>query len=197
MIAVGTAHTVALSATNGLVGFGDNREGQLGLPASPTGWPEPRSIGAGIANPAATVRGLAAGSCFTLAWLIGDCTEGREGREGGGEVWVCGESQAERRIRLPKPVVAIAGGTSHCIAVCCSADDAGRSGGRGGAGALVAYAWGKNQYGQLGLGPEATESEAEPTPTLPLHPGSSVRRIACGAGTILAVTEAGTKYVFI
>jgi alpha-tubulin suppressor-like RCC1 family protein len=205
-IAAGGSHSLAwLLASDGtstIWGWGDNTFGQLGFdPTSgasylyaPTTFPDPDGIHEFPFN--ATTTALAAGEWHSLAALIGS--------DGTSSVWAWGNnefgqlgngaentstwtpSQVLLTIALGETVKAIAAGDRHSLAVIQAAD-----------GTTTAWAWGNNDFGQLGDG----SNNGTSTPTavnLTLAPGETVQAIAAGAFHSLALTvaEDGTTTVW-
>lgn len=156
-IAAGEGFSTALDINARLWSWGLNDSGQLGLGdaaahAAPAQIAQ-TSTGSGLLP----TLGLAAGRAFALARALDGSLRawgaGANGQLGGGEP--ASGSMAPRLVgTLPAPVVSIAGGTGHALAV--------RSDGS-------VYAWGANAAGQLGIGSnEARRAEPVQIPGLDL-----------------------------
>jgi alpha-tubulin suppressor-like RCC1 family protein len=135
-VSAGGLHSLALKADSTVWAWGTNTDGQIGDGGTTTR-PTPVQV-VGLSG----VRAIAAGSHFSLA-LADD-------GGAGGSVWAWGNNTTGQlgdgtevnrafpvRIALPKPIVAIAAGEAHAVAL---ANDG------------TVWTWGRNAEGQLGNG---------------------------------------------
>ena len=190
-VAAGGAHSLALTSAGQLYAFGRNFYGQLG---STTGNGEETAnpTPAALALPGASgpVSQIAAGAEHSLAvtstgqlYAFGSNRFGQLGNPAGSGTELA--NPAPLRVSLPGaegPVVQVAAGLSHSLALTS-------------AGQL--YAFGSNEFGQLG----SLENSGTVSPTPPTRvslPGASgpVSEIAAGAFHSLALTSTGQLYAF-
>ena len=167
-VSAGDDHTIVLLADGTVVAFGDSYEGQLG---DGTGDPTPTFVQAkGLTNAFAVATGIFFSMGLTRdgsVWAWGDNDEGQMAN-GGNAVNV----YAPARISGLPVISSMAAGGSHAFAVATS--------GR-------VYAWGANDFGELGDGAKPLSSTPEKVPGV-----SSIAGIAAGGTHTLALKSDGT-----
>jgi alpha-tubulin suppressor-like RCC1 family protein len=178
-IAAGADHALALTSSGGILAWGDNGSGQLGVGnTTQQDSPVPVSTPAGV-----TFSAVAAGHFFSLALTTGGAVyawgfngEGQLGvGTAAGPAMCSGSSCSTTPLPVSMPagvtVVAVDGGSEHSLAL----TSAGQ-----------VYAWGGNFFGQLGIGndtgPDMCGGEGcSTTPVaVPLPGGASAKAIAAG-----------------
>ena len=181
-------HTLLLTSSGQVFSFGDNYYGQLGnstnannsaITANPTPMPVT------LPGPAAQV---AAGDQFSLVLLssgqlyaFGTNTEGQ-----------LGNANNDASIANPAPTLVTLPGASGTVAQIAAGEDfslALTSGGQ-------VYAFGDNEYGQLGNTTNNATTAANPTPTLVGLSTGRVTQIAAGYDFSLALTSTGQVLAF-
>ena len=175
-ITAGTRHTLALTADGSVWAWGNNDYGQLGLGTSGNGFGVPQLV-PGLKS----VRAIAAGDIFNLA-LTAD-----------GSVWSWGENQdgqlgvdpstafkntSPRRIGGLSGIRAIAAGSVYGLAL--------RNDG-------TVWAWGDNQYGELGVPRNTVINRSLPQQVAGLP---TVRAIAAGDLFNLALATDGSVWAW-
>ena len=186
-IAAGAYHSLAVTSTGQLYAFGENQDGQLGQAANTTANPTPTLVRfprlVGRPNEQPHITAVAAGDDDSFAvtsagelYAFGDNSNGQLGTPTG-----FGSSDpTPTRIILPAPVAAVAAGADYTFAVTSTGQ---------------LYAFGHNQFGQLGI-PTATQQTATPTlVTLQAEKGV-VTQVAAGRGQTLVATSSGQLYAF-
>ena len=186
-IACGWRHSIALLTDHSVQGWGDNKHGQLSLPASPSPV-APISVSAGLSThiwpptplplpvlpPLAHVRDVACGWTFSLLLTSSHL------------VFTCGSNQWQqcspdptrtvRRWRLVEglpPVIRVACGWSHCLA----RDEEGK-----------AWMWGRRSMGQAGAEDSRGSSGVV---EVVLGDGMRVSEVLCGSESCMAVDVEG------
>jgi hypothetical protein len=173
-IAAGGAHSLVLKSDGSVWAWGNNLTGQLGNGTSANS-PAPVRVG-----DLSGVEAIAAGSSHNLAlkndgtiWAWGDNTASQGSRIGGqlGDDEITSSNTPLQLSDLPGGIEAIAAGASHGLAL---KDDG------------TVWAWGYNQFGQLGNG--TTTLTTSPGLNTPVQVGdlSAVKAIAAGSDHSLA-----------
>jgi len=175
-LAAGASHGLALQANGGLWAWGDNMAGQLGAGGT-----------SAAATPAATgtalpTRSTALGSSFGLAvradgtlWAWGDNTGGQLGLGNGSTT----SRTRPVQVGTDNDWVQVAAGTSFSLALKANG---------------TVWAWGLNNFGQLGT---TTNSGTTTANTIPMQVGTdSYTRIAAGAFHSLALAADGSLYAW-
>jgi alpha-tubulin suppressor-like RCC1 family protein len=190
-VVAGGAFVVARTSDDHLWSWGDNTDGQLGTPGNSGAMvnPTPADI---TFTPVGHFVGLAAGANHALAltssgqvFSWGNDQNGQLGRDPS-ENPPFTTDEYPQQITFPPSagaMVAIAAGGNHSLAL-----DAN--------GAL--YAWGDNNYGQLGTTTNNGGDGPNQTPGLvPMPAGAgSIVQISAGADDTLVLTSAGRLYTF-
>ncbi|KAK1127849.1 hypothetical protein K0M31_003340 [Melipona bicolor] len=175
-ITAGSHHSLALTSDGGVLAWGSNLEGQLGLPDVSGLVNKPTKVH--IPEP---VKQISAGyyhsTFLTESGLVYVCGESESGKLG---IDVSFSTQiAPKQMQLPSPAVHVACGGHHTVIL---AEN----------GSL--YCTGSNSTGQLGLGTKMTELH---TPKL-LPRGAlrneKIARVSCGESHTAVVTESGKLY---
>jgi alpha-tubulin suppressor-like RCC1 family protein len=192
-IATGPNHSLAVTATGQLYAFGLNYYGQLG---------NANAVGSkGANNPTPTLVALpgasgpvteaASGLNYSLAltatgqlYAFGDNRYGQLGNANNNGV--ADANPTPTPVTLPGatgPVSEISAGDSHSLALTATGQ---------------LYAFGLNEYGQLGTTVNNAGTGANPTPSLVTLPGATgpVSGISAGAFDSFAVTSTGQLYAF-
>jgi alpha-tubulin suppressor-like RCC1 family protein len=189
-VAAGQEHSLAVTSTGQLYAFGWNRFGQLGS-ATNNGTDNPNPTPALVSLPGATGRAVqvAAGDAHSLAvtstgqlYAFGENGSGQLGS--GTNIGTVNPNPAPALVSLPGatgPVVQVAAGHQHSLAVTSTGQ---------------LYAWGINDFGQLGSASNIGTSN--PNPALVSLPGATGRAVQVAAGDVhsLAVTSTGQLYAF-
>jgi len=169
-IAEGTDFGLAVTSSGQIYAWGDNSRGQLGFPnnSTPNVTPFPITLPPGSGQPVQ----VATGDSYTLV------------RTATGKVFAFGDNDLGElgftpdstphptpvQVTLPGevgPVVSIAAGTNRGLAVTSSGQ---------------LFAWGENDFGELGFD---TSGNPQPTPTLvPFPPGTTVDAVSAGPLTL-------------
>lgn len=177
-IAAGWNHSLALLSNGTVMAWGDNNAGQLGI-----GIPAPTYMATTpVQIPASSlsnVVAIAAGLSHSLA-LLANGTVMAWGGNGYGELGTGSTTAAwygSTPVQIPASslnnVVAIAAGSGLSLALLSNG---------------TVKAWGRNEYGQLGLGHTVAQSTPQQIPAGSL---SNVTAIAAGAGFTLAQLSNG------
>ena len=190
-VAAGFTHSLAVTSTGQLYAFGENYYGQLGI-ATNTGTTNANPPGAG--GVAGSDRPGGAGRRGVYPQSGGDLDRAavrvwRKRVRGAGQHDQQRHDQREpdpALVGLPGqtgPVVQVAAGASHSLAVTSTGQ---------------LYAFGDNQYGQLGSTTNNGTANPNPTPVLVGLPGQTgpVVQVAAGYDHSLAVTSTGQLYAF-
>ena len=188
-LAAGAMHSLVSTSTGQLYAFGFNRYGQLGNTTN-SGNPSPNPTPTRVVLPGATgtISGVAAGIDHSLALT----TTGQLyafGLNDYGELGISPNSGTSNpnptptRVTLPGatgPVTEVAAGLEHSLALTSTGQ---------------LYAFGANQYGQLG---KTANNNANPSPTPVTLPGATgtIAKIAAGGNHSLALTSTGQLYAF-
>lgn len=190
-VAAGGAHSLALTSTGQLYAFGRNFYGQLGSTTS-NGSDTANPTPAPLVLPGASgpVSEIAAGEDHSLAvtstgqlYAFGANRFGQLGNAAGSGTELANPTPL--RVNLPGavgPVVQIAAGFSHSLALTSTGQ---------------LYAFGSNDFGQLGsTGNSGTSNATPPTPVVLPGATGPVSQIAAGAFHSLALTSTGQLYAF-
>lgn len=180
-VSAGADHTLALGSDGNVYAWGDNVIGQLGLGDS---GPFESAVPVQTGLPAdVTVSAIAAGGYHSFALA----TDGRLFAWGNNSHGQLGLGTSGGSVHTPQLVHAPAGvtftsvsvGHYHALAI---AQDG------------TAYAWGRNNYGQLGLG-DTTDHATPVAITGPLTT-VSVTLLVAGQWYSMAIVEGGTAYAW-
>ncbi|HWF32128.1 MAG TPA: hypothetical protein VG188_06195 [Solirubrobacteraceae bacterium] len=190
-VAAGGAHSLALTSTGQLYAFGRNFYGQLGSTTgngSDTANPTPAPLV--LPGASGPVSEIAAGEDHSLAvtstgqlYAFGSNRFGQLGNPSGSGTELANPTPL--RVSLPGavgPVVQVAAGFAHSLALTSTGQ---------------LYAFGSNEFGQLGSAGNSGTANATPLTEVVL-PGATgpVRQIAAGAFHSLALTSTGQLYAF-
>lgn len=187
-VAAGQSHTLALCADGTVVAWGDNSSGQLGNAGAATDTPSklPVAVTASGALAGKSVAAIAAGGKTSYALCAdgtvvswGDNQYGQlgNGSSGFGVYSKVPVSVVSNGVLAGRPVVAIAAGSSFCLALC--ADD-------------KMAAWGLNYSGALGNGGNADSSVPVAVNASGTLAGKSVSAISAGSNFALVLCADGT-----
>jgi alpha-tubulin suppressor-like RCC1 family protein len=169
MVACGEYHTLLLTQDSRILVWGDNSRNQLGLPGEdretiylPTLLPLPSSkIPIHVA---CTAYSSAMVTEDGQAWTWG---ANNSGQGGGGDTRAA--KTPRKVIGIPEPVIELAGGWEHHMALTSSGH---------------VYAWGRNEDGKLGLGDTHKRYSAEKIPEL-----QDISKIFCAGHSSYALTR--------
>ena len=191
-VAAGGNHSLAVTASGQLYAFGYNGYGGLGSATNsgtgnPTSTPTPVSLPGEIGP----VTQVAAGGAHSLA-VTASGQLYAFGLNGTGElgsatnIGTNNPNPTPTLVTLPGeigPVTQVAAGSNHSLAVTASGQ---------------LYAFGDNEYGQLGSATNSGTGNPNPTPTLVSLPGEvgRVTQVGAGGDHSLAVTASGQLYEF-
>jgi len=191
-VAAGSDFTLAVTSSGQLYGFGDNQYGQLGTATNNVGnTPNPTPTLVTLPGESGTVTEVAAGYDHSLAvtssgqlYAFGDNYHGQLGDSTNN-----GTSAAN-----PTPTLVTLPGGSGTVTQVAAGDDV----------SLVVtstgelFAFGANNYGQLGFGTNNGTNNANPSPTQVQLPGGSgtVTGVAAGDDFSLVRTSSGQLYAF-
>ena len=191
-IAAGGDHSLAVTSTGQLFAFGLNEFGQLGIEAqSGTNSANPTASLVSLPGASGPATQVAAGEDHSLAvtstgqlYAFGLNESGQLGRSTDN-----GErkpNQTPELVSLPGAsgaVTQVAAGGNHSLAVTSTGQ---------------LFAFGDNEFGQLGIEAQSGTNSANPTASLVSLPGASgpVTQIAAGKAHSLAVTSTGQLYAF-
>ena len=176
-VAAGDAHSLAVAEDGTVYAWGDNQAGQLGLPMSTTAEATPQAVGGPLDGVGVTA--VAAGSDHSLAvaedgtvYAWGDNQAGQLGR---GTITAAeAKPQAVAGSFDGVAVTAVAAGYRHSLAL---------------TGEGRVYAWGCNEFGELGLGVTGSPETLPQAPALP--DGTVITQIDAGRYHSVAVTVDG------
>ena len=185
-VAASEAHSLVVTASGQLYAFGSNFWGQLGSSASSVLNPTPTLVG--LPGEIGPVTQVAAGGAFSLA-VTASGQLYAFGINGTGELGSSANNvpnPTPTLVTLPGeigPVTQVAAGDNHSLAVTASGE---------------LYAFGYNDFGELGSATNSGTGTPNPTPTLVGLPGEigPVTQVAAGANHSLAVTASGQLYAF-
>jgi alpha-tubulin suppressor-like RCC1 family protein len=191
-IAAGAFHSLAVTSTGQLYAFGYNYYGQLGN-ATNNGTANPNPTPAQVSLPGASgpVVQIAAGAYFSLAvtstgqlYAFGYNYYGQLGSATNNKT--TNPNPTPTPVGLPGasgPVVQAAGGYDHSLALTSTGQ---------------LYAFGENEYGQLGSTSNSGTANPNPTPALVGLPGAAgpVVQLAAGEYDGLAITSTGQLFTF-
>jgi alpha-tubulin suppressor-like RCC1 family protein len=189
-VAGGSDHSLVLTSSGQLYAFGYNWSGQLGNTTnSLTSKANPTPTIVTLPGASGPVTQVAAGAFFSLAvtsagqlYAFGDDARGELGVAPDGSI----ANPTPTLVTLPGesgPVVRVAAGSYFSLVVTATGQ---------------LYAFGENDYGQLGDAKNKKPLEPHPTPTLVTLPGESgpVVQVAAGSDHSLALTATGQLYAF-
>ena len=191
-VAAGGNHSLAVTASGQLYAFGYNGYGGLGSATnSGTGNPTPTPTPVSLPGEIGPVTQVAAGGAHSLA-VTASGQLYAFGLNGTGELGSAtnistnNPNPTPTLVTLPDeigPVTQVAAGSNHSLAVTASGQ---------------LYAFGYNEYGQLGSATNSGTGNPNPTPTLVTLPGEvgRVTQVASGGDHSLAVTASGQLYAF-
>jgi alpha-tubulin suppressor-like RCC1 family protein len=196
LLAIGIAGSPqAFAASDGqLYAFGANGSGQLGTAVNVgTGEPNPSPTSVSLPAASGSVTEAAVGEGYSLAvtstgqlYSFGENQFGQLGLATNSGIFAANPTPA--LVTLPGatgPVSEVAAGANHSLAVTSTGQ---------------LYAFGENEYGQLGNATNTNNGKhtPNPTPTLVTLPGATgpVIQVAAGAFQSLAVTSTGQLYAF-
>ncbi|KAK2581260.1 hypothetical protein KPH14_008050 [Odynerus spinipes] len=175
-IAAGSHHSMALTSDGGVIAWGSNLEGQLGLSGisglvnKPTKVPIPEPV-------KEISTGYYHSAFLTESGLVYVCGESESGKLG---IDVNFSTQvAPKQMQLPTPAIHVACGGHHTLILAENGN---------------IYCVGSNASGQLGMGTNVTEV---PTPKLLSRDAlqdQSIAKIACGESHSAVLTESGRLY---
>jgi hypothetical protein len=184
-IAAGDYHSLALTATGQLFAWGWNWYGQLGSAANNgTNTPNPTPTQVTLPNATGPVVAVAGGIGSTLAltstgqlYAFGSNLFGQLGVATNSGTSNANPSPA--LVALPGatgPPIAISSGETHCLVLTSTGQ---------------LFAFGSNQWGQLGVAANAGTTNPTPTPTrVGLPPGTTVDTMSAGSGAYSLVVIA-------
>lgn len=192
-VASGEAHSVALTSDGRVFVWGSNAHGQLGL-ASQTGTTIPDELKDGIfgadhGGGGRKVVGVACGARHSMAWFDdgdlyawGDNSFGQLGT--GNNKAVPGFAKVKLALEPAlegSPIKSISSGGFHNLLLT-------REG--------KVYSWGKNDYGQLGLGKSGAAVVSKPSPVKGLGDGLQVTKVTAGQGFSMILGSDGEVVAF-
>jgi alpha-tubulin suppressor-like RCC1 family protein len=195
LVVVGVLSAPSLAAgsvAGDLYAFGASGSGQLGGAPTPTGGSPTPSVVA-LPGQAGPVIEAVAGQSHSLAltatgqlYAFGDNAYGQLGNATNNNPPVPVANPTPVLVALPGatgPVTQIAAGDSHSLALTATGQ---------------LYAFGLNQFGELGNTSNQGTTQANPTPTVVSLPGQTgpVTDISAGAGHTLVLTATGQLYAF-
>jgi alpha-tubulin suppressor-like RCC1 family protein len=188
----GAYHSLVLTSTGQLYGFGYNYYGQLGNATNnKTTTPNPTPTLIGLPGATGPVVQIATGAYFSLAvtstgqlFAFGENEHGQLGNATNNGT--TNPNPTPTLVSLPGAsggVVQVSAGYEHSLALTSSGQ---------------LYALGDNRYGQLGNSTNNGTNSANPTPTLVSLPGASAPIVQAVAGEehSLAITASGQLYTF-
>ena len=191
-VAAGSDFSLAVTSTGQLYGFGDNQYGQLGNATNNVGnTPNPTPTLVTLPAESGTVTQVAAGYDHSLAvtssgqlYAFGDNYHGQLGNA----------TNDGSSVANPTPTLVTLPGGSGTVTQVAAGDDFN----------LVVtstgelFAFGDNEYGQLGFGANNGTNSPNPSPTEVQLPGGSgtVTAVAAGDDFSLVATSAGDLYSF-
>ena len=191
-VAAGSDFSLAVTSTGQLYGFGDNQYGQLGNATNNVGnTPNPTPTLVALPGESGTVTQVAAGYDHSLAvtssgqlYAFGDNYHGQLGNA----------TNDGSSVANPTPTLVTLPGGSGTVTQVAAGDDF----------SLVVtstgelFAFGDNEYGQLGFGTNNGTNSPNPSPTEVQLPGGSgtVTAVAAGDDFSLVATSAGDLYSF-
>ena len=192
-VAAGGVHSLVLTSSNQLYAFGGNSYGQLGNTTNneTSGVPNPGPTPVTLPGATGPVSEIAAGAQDSLVltssgqlYAFGENYFGQLGSPTNEATHKANPTPT--LVTLPGasgPVTRIAAGEGFNLAATATGQ---------------LYAFGDNQYGQLGNTTNNEKMEPNPTPTLVTLPGATgpVSELAAGAGFSLALTTTGQLYSF-
>ncbi|MGP8207698.1 MAG: putative Ig domain-containing protein [Acidimicrobiales bacterium] len=187
-VATAKDHTLVVTSTGQVFSFGDNYYGQLGSTTNAnnsavTANPSPMPVT--LPGPAVQV---AAGDQFSLALT----SSGQMYAFGTNEEGQLGNANNDASIANPTPTLVTLPGESGTVTQIAAGNDfslALTSGGQ-------VYAFGDNQYGQLGNATNNSTTAANATPTQVGLPAGRVVQIAAGYDFSLALSSTGQIFAF-
>ena len=192
-VAAGAYHSLAVTSSGQLYAFGYNYYGQLGNATNnATTSPNPTPTLVGLPGAIGAVTQVSAGDLHSLALTSSGQLYAfgfnaiRPAREHDSDNGTTSPNPTPALVSLPGavgPVTHVVAGLLHSLAVTASGQ---------------LYAFGHNQYGQLGSTTNNGTTTANPTPTLVTLPGASgpVVNAAGGGLFTLALTSTGQLYAF-
>ncbi|XP_020298444.1 X-linked retinitis pigmentosa GTPase regulator-like [Pseudomyrmex gracilis] len=176
-IAAGSHHSIALTSDGGVIAWGSNLEGQLGLPGISGLVHKPTKVS--IPEP---VKEISAGyyhSAFlTESGLVYVCGESESGKLG---IDVYFSTQvAPKQMQLPVPAIHVACGGHHTLVLAENGS---------------IYCTGSNASGQLGLGTNVHEVLTPKLLSSGVYQDEKIVKIVCGESHSAILTESGKLYM--
>ncbi|XP_046585927.1 X-linked retinitis pigmentosa GTPase regulator isoform X1 [Neodiprion lecontei] len=176
-VAAGSHHSMALLSDGGVIAWGSNLEGQLGLAGTsglvnkPTKVPIPEII-------KAISTGYYHTAFLTESGLIYVCGEAESGKLG---IVVNFSTQAApKQLQLPGPAAKIVCGGHHSLVLTETGE---------------LYCFGSNVSGQLGMGVDVTEVQTPKLLPRGVSEGEVITEIAAGESHTALVTESGKLFM--
>ncbi|XP_065063407.1 probable E3 ubiquitin-protein ligase HERC4 [Rhopilema esculentum] len=183
LVACGEAFTIVLNADNQLYSFGSNDKGQLGYRTQGKKFSErPRIIKALNPSKSSKIVQVSCGGSHCLALLsngkIFSWGNNENGQLGRGKDFSFTEVPKEITALSSLPIYMIAAGGSHSFALTVSG---------------TLFAWGRNKFGQLGLGDDKARSIPEEVKSLR---SKFITYVCCGEEHTVVLTKFGRVFSF-
>ncbi|XP_044595716.1 X-linked retinitis pigmentosa GTPase regulator isoform X1 [Cotesia glomerata] len=176
-IAAGSHHSLALTSDGGVLAWGSNLEGQLGLPGTSGLINKPTKV-----NLPEPIKHISAGyyhSAFlSESGIIYICGEAESGKLG---ISLDFRTQiAPKSMQLPVKAVSVACGGHHTLIL--GEDD-------------NIYCTGSNASGQLGMGTNVTEIQTPKQLPGDIFKEETIKKIVCGESHVAVITESGKLFM--